>query len=221
MIFYFPALLLLPIALRFQYRQDKGLFILTTYIFIISWIYFGTLEANNESRFWSGAIAWGPRYLIPTLPFLVIALGILFKHYGSYKARVLSLMKGAVVAFSLAGFVVNLPGILVWSEYGTIYAWDKEMLGNQALEIMAWNPSYSPILIHLKILGGDYISKIPVEDYRYTGWYYAAYGLAPCQYDLYILCKSGMTLFSVLGATAIFLATFILRFRKIDHYIYS
>jgi hypothetical protein len=194
---------------------------LTTYIFITSWFYFGTLEANNESRFWSGAIAWGPRYLIPTLPFLVIALGMLFKDYGSYKARALSLMKGAAVAFSFAGFVINLPGVLVWSEYGTIYAWDKEMLGSQALEIMTWNPSYSPILIHLKILSGDYISKIPVEDYRNTGWYYASYGLAPCQYDLYILCKSGIIPFTLLGATAIVLAMFILRIRKIDHYIYS
>jgi hypothetical protein len=221
MIFYFPALLLLPIALKLQYRHDKGLFLLTTYILILSWIYFGTLEANGESRFWSGAIAWGPRYLIPTLPLIVIALGTLFKLYGSYKTRVMSLMKGSLVVFSVAGFAVNLPGILVWSEYGTIYAWDKERLGNHALEIMTWNPTYSPIVIHLKILGGDYISKIPVEDYRYSGWYYAAYGLAPCHYDLYILCKSGIIVLSLLGAAAIILATFFLRNRKMDFYVYS
>ena len=221
MIFYFPVVLLLPIALKFQYRQDKGLFLLTTSIVIVSWIYFGTLEANDESRFWSGAIAWGPRYLIPTLPFIVIALGTLFKHYGSYKIRALSLMKGSLIAFLIAGFVVNLPGILVWSEYGTIYGWDIERLGNHALEIMTWNPGYSPILLHLKILAGDYISKIPVEDYRYSGWYYATYGLAPCHYDLYILCKSGIILFLLLGATATILATFFLRNRKMDFYVYS
>jgi hypothetical protein len=221
LIFYFPLALMLPIALVFQYRQDKCVFFLTTYIIIVSWIYFGTLEANDESRFWSGAIAWGPRYLIPTLPFIVIALGTLFRHYGFYKTKTLSLMKGSLIALSAAGFVVNIPGILIWSEYGTIYAWDKEGLGNHALEIMTWNPNYSPILLHLKILGGDYISKIPVEDYRYSGWYYAAYGLAPCQYDLYIFCKYGILSFLPLGGVAIILATYIFKSRKMDLYIYS
>ena len=221
LIFYFPLALMLPIALIFQYRQDKGVFYLTTYIIIVSWIYFGTLEANDESRFWSGAIAWGPRYLIPALPFIVIALGALFRHYGFYKTKTLSLIKGSLVALSAAGFVVNIPGILIWSEYGTIYAWDKERLGNHALEIMTWNPNYSPIVLHLKILGGDYISKIPVEDYRYSGWYYAAYGLAPCQYDLYIFCKLGILPFLLLAGIAIILAISIFKSRKIDLYIYS
>ena len=75
LIFYFPACLLLPLALNLVYRQDKAFFILTTYIVIISWLYFGTLVANNESRFWSGTIAWGPRYLIPLLPFITICSG--------------------------------------------------------------------------------------------------------------------------------------------------
>jgi hypothetical protein len=218
---YFPLVLMLPIALIFQYRQDKGLFFLTTYVIIVSWLYFGTLEANDESRFWSGAIAWGPRYLIPTLPFIVIALGTLFRHSGFYKTKALSLIKGSLVALSAVGFVVNILGVLIWSEYGTIYAWDQERLGNNALEIMTWNPNYSPIVLHLKILSGDYISKIPVEDYRYSGWYYAAYGLAPCQYDLYIFCKSGILPFLLFWGIAIVLAIFIFKSRKMDLYIYS
>ena len=221
LIFYFPAALLLPIALKFQYRLDKGLFFLTMYIVVASWIYFGTLEANNESRFWSGAIAWGPRYLIPTLPFIVIALGTLLRHYSFYKTKALLLMKGSIIAVSVAGFIINLPGILVWSEYGTIYAWDKERLGNYALEIMTWDPRYSPIVLHFQILGGDYISKIPVEDYRYSAWYYAAYGLAPCQYDLYIFCKLGITPLLLLGSIAIILAALILKSRKMVFHIYS
>jgi hypothetical protein len=222
LIFYFPAVVLLPLALKFQYRKDKAIFYLTIYILIASWIYFGTLEANNESRFWSGAIAWGPRYLIPTLPFIVIPLGTLFRLSVSNTTKVhSSLMRGSLVALSVAGFVVNLPGILVWSEYGTIYAWDRERLGNQALETMTWNPSYSPIVLHFKILGGDYISKIPVEEYRYSGWYYAAYGLAPCQYDMYILCKSGSIPVLLLAAVAIMLAWFVVKDRKIDYYSYS
>jgi hypothetical protein len=51
-----------------------------------------------------------------------------------------------------AGFIVNLPGVLVWSEYGTIYAWEKERLGGSALEIMTWDPEHSAIIFHVKAM---------------------------------------------------------------------
>jgi hypothetical protein len=129
-------------------------------------------------------------------------------------------MKVSFIALSTAGFVVNIPGILIWSEYGTIYAWDRERLGVHALEIMTWNQSYSPMVLHMEILAGDYISKIPVEDYRYSGWYYAAYGLAPCPYDLYIFCKSGIIPVLLFGGIALVLAAFMLRGRKMELHVY-
>ena len=49
-----------------------------------------------------------------------------------------------------AGFIVNLPGVLVWSEYGAIYAWEKERLGGSALEIMTWDPEHSAIIYKIK-----------------------------------------------------------------------
>jgi hypothetical protein len=67
-----------------------------------------------------------------------------------------------------AGFIVNLPGVLVWSEYGTIYAWEKERLGGSALEIMTWDPEHSPIILHVKILSEKYVSDIPLDHYRDT-----------------------------------------------------
>jgi hypothetical protein len=94
----------------------------------------------------------------------------------------------------VAGFIVNLPGILVWSEYGTIYAWDKERLNRfpDSLDVIAWNPNYSPIILHAKVLMDDYVHKIYAEQYRNTQWHYITYGLAPCSYDLYIFCKFGI-----------------------------
>jgi hypothetical protein len=113
-----------------------------------------------------------------------------------------------------------LPGTLVRSEYGTIYAWQKEGLGTSALETMTWDPKYSPIIIHLKVLNEGYVSSIPVDAYKYSAWYYAAYGLAPCVYDLFLFCKLGTVPIAILGGIAIILATVCLKDRR-NVYVYS
>jgi hypothetical protein len=211
LIIYFPLVIVFPIALKYIYRKDKGFFLLTTFIVFASWLYFGTLEANNESRFWSGAIAWGPRYLIPLLPFITITLGALLERLRFGKTKWTYPVKAALIALLFAGIIINLPGSLVWSEYGTMYAWEKERLGGGALEIMTWNPNYSPIILHLKVLSEDYVSDIPVDAYRYSAWYYAAYGLAPCQYDFFIFCTLGIIPVVILGGVAVILAIIILK----------
>jgi hypothetical protein len=76
---------------------------------------------------------------------------------------------------------------------------------------MTWDPNYSPIILHLKILSEDYVSGIPVDAYRYSAWYYAAYGLAPCQYDFFIFCTIGIVPVVILGAVAVILAIIILK----------
>jgi len=211
LIIYFPLVIVFPIAMVYIYRKEKAFFLLTTYIVIASWLYFGTLEVNNESRFWSGAIAWGPRYLIPLLPFITITLGTLLEQYRFGRTKWTYPIKAALVMLFFAGIIINLPGSLVWSEYGTIYAWDKERLGSDALEIMTWNPNYSPIILHLKVFSEDYVSHIPVDAYRYSAWYYAAYGLAPCQYDFFIFCTLGIIPVVILGGVAVVLAIIILK----------
>jgi hypothetical protein len=211
LIIYFPVTIVFPIAMIYMYRKNKGIFLLTAFIVIASWLYFGTLEANNQSRFWSGAIAWGPRYMIPLLPFITITLGTLLERLRFGKTKWTYPIKAALITLFFAGIIINLPGSLVWSEYGTMYAWEKERLGGGALEIMTWNPNYSPIILHLKILSEDYVSDIPVDAYRYSAWYYAAYGLAPCQYDFFIFCTLGIIPVVILGGVAVILAIIILK----------
>ena len=80
LIFYFPVVILLPLALKYMYRENRWLFFLIIYIVLVHWLYFGTLD-DTESRFWSGAIAWGPRYLIPVLPFITLAFGTLVERF--------------------------------------------------------------------------------------------------------------------------------------------
>src|ERR687897_2737693 len=80
LIFYFPVALLLPLAFKYMYRENNRLFFLIVYIISVYWLYFGTLD-DTESRFWSGAIAWGPRYLVPVLPFITLAFGTLLARF--------------------------------------------------------------------------------------------------------------------------------------------
>jgi hypothetical protein len=203
LIFYFPIVFLLPLALKYMYRENKWLFFLIVYIISVHWLYFGTL-GDTESRFWSGAIAWGPRYLVPVLPFITLAFGTLLARFKQSRL----LLKASLLILCISGFIINLPGTLVWSEYGTIYAWDKEGLNRfpDSLEVIAWNLNYSPIILHTKVLMDDYVHKIYAEQYLNTGWHYITYGLAPCSYDLYIFCKFGIIPVVALLAIGILLA---------------
>ena len=219
LIFYFPLVVLLPLAIKFSFRQNPSLSFLTVYIFVVLWLYFGTLLVNGESRSWSGAIAWGPRYLVPLLPLIALLIGGLLKYPRNFKIRRFIYLP--IVLFSVAGFIINLGGILVWSEYGLIYASEREGLGGFAWELMTWDAQYSPIVIHMKMLLSNYISDIPIEDYRDTAWDYALYGLAPCQYDLYILCKFGVVPVVVLSCIAFLFAFLILVRNKKEEYVYS
>jgi hypothetical protein len=207
LIFYFPVVFLIPLALKYKYREDRWFFFLVVYIITVHWLYFGTLD-DTESRFWSGAIAWGPRYLVPILPFMTLALGTLLTRF----YRIALLLRASLLILCVAGFIINLPGTLVWSEYGTIFAWDKEKLNRfpDSLELIAWNPSYSPIILHAKVLLDDYVGKIYSEQYLNTRWHYITYGLAPCSYDLFVFCKFGAIPVVALSAVGILLALKIL-----------
>ena len=219
LLFYFPPIILLPLAIIFSYRKNIGLSFITIYVLSVAWLYFGTIDINGMSRFWSGAIAWGPRYLISTLPLVVIMLGGLIKYPRKPKTK--RLMKVFLTLSCVAGFIVNLGGVLVWTEYGLIYGFENEKLGNGIEEITTWDPKYSPIILHMKMLSEDYVSGIPVQDYKNTGWGYATYGLAPCQFDLYILCKFGIVPIVILSGIAILLSYLVLKKDRNEVHVYS
>jgi hypothetical protein len=195
-----------------MYRQNKGLFFLSAYIIVATWLDVGTLSFGFEPFSWSGAIAWGPRYLIPVLPFITLVLGSLFIHLKKLPSKRRLFLKIPIIILCVAGFYVNLVGTLVWYQYGIIYGWDKDLLFkyNDNMEIMTWNPYYSPIVLHTKALLSDFVSQIHPEKYANTAWYWTAYGLAPCSYDLYIFCKFGIVPLLLLCAAIATLAILIM-----------
>ncbi len=189
MLLFFPLAILLPLGFKYMHNQNKGLLFLFSFIIIIHWIYVGTLSFNFEPFSWSGGVAWGPRYFIPILPFATLILGSIFT-----KLRKNLFLKSLVVSLCFAGFTINLFGTLIWDQYGIMYGWEKEGLAAypNSLDIMTWNPQYSPIILHFKALIENYISTIQPDKYLHTSWNWAAYGLAPCSVDIYIFCKFGI-----------------------------
>jgi len=189
LIFYFPLAILVPLGAKYMYKEGKALFFLCLYIIVSTWIYTGTLSSGSEPTSWSGGIAWGPRYLLPTLPFLILILAHLFPRL---KKRYF--VKSIVIGLCLAGFYVNLSAILIWFQYGLMYAWSMEGLATHPsyMDVVTWSPPHSPIILHTKALVSDYVTKIFPQQYLNTAWWWAAYGTAPCKYDLYIYCNLGI-----------------------------
>ena len=189
LIFYFPLAILVPLGAKHMYKENKALFFLCLYIIVSTWIYTGTLSFGSEPASWSGGIAWGPRYLLPILPFLILILAYLFPRL---KKRYF--VKSIVIGLCLAGFYVNLSAILIWFQYGLMYAWSMEGLATHPnyMDVVTWSPPYSPIILHTKALVSDYVTKISPQQYLNTAWWWAAYGTAPCKYDLYIYCNLGI-----------------------------
>jgi hypothetical protein len=213
LIFYFPIAIILPLAFKYVYRKSKPLFFLSIYVIIINWLDIGTLSWGFEPYAWSGAIAWGPRYLIPVIPFLAIVLGSLFQNFNFMESRKKRLsLKLFACILCAAGFFVNLMGKLIWMNYGLIYGWQVEKLAKYVnnMDIMTWNPYYSPIIIHTKAFLSGFVSTLHPELYVHSFWAWVGYGLAPCPVDVYVFCKLGIAPTILLGAAIAILAAIII-----------
>jgi hypothetical protein len=202
---YFPIAILLPWAAKYMYKENKGLLLLSTYIIVVSWLDVGTLSFGFEPFAWWG-LGWGPRYLIPVLPFITIVLGNLLTHL-----RKKLFIKVSVIALCIAGFYISLIGTLVWWQYESLYIFDifqREQSSNaDPYGTMIWQPHYSPVVMLTNMLLSDYVSHIDVEMYFKTAWHFITYGLAPCSYDIYLYCKFGIgpivILLAIIGVLAI------------------
>jgi hypothetical protein len=86
LIFYFPITVLLPLAFKYMYTQNTGLFFLFGYVIFVIWLEVGTIDLQ-EPFGWSGGGSWGPRYLICILPFITIVSGTLIRNLSKMDFR--------------------------------------------------------------------------------------------------------------------------------------
>jgi hypothetical protein len=144
LIWYVPALFLLPVVARPFWRR----FPLPTILFgIICGVY---LLFYANVNYWHGDPAWGPRYLYPVLPYLILPLGELWRRWRAYWRPA----RGLVVGVLAASFLVQFAAVSVsfWRHWHYIYAYHYDQVENHAWGQNLnywWHPEQSPIVISL------------------------------------------------------------------------
>jgi hypothetical protein len=194
---YFPLSILIPWAAKRMVDQNmKRLLYLFVFIIVINWLDVGTLSFKEPTSWWGEG--WGPRYLVVLLPFITLMVGSLLVGIGKR-----AVLRYSVIALSAAGFCITMLGVLFWSYYDLVYMFLKEKIEYGLIwNKMAWDPVYSPIVLHAKALHENYAASIPVDFYFHTSWHWVNFGLAPCQIDNYIYCTYGIVMVAPLLALA-------------------
>lgn len=131
---YVPLLLALPWAIApfaRRWRAEAALIGLLT---------LATLAQSALWWIWWAGWGWGPRFLVPLMPFLVLPLGALLERPGWRRGLI------ALLALSIG---VNLLGILV--DFN-IYINDLTRGDIGRERIYLYQPAYSPIVAHLRML---------------------------------------------------------------------
>jgi hypothetical protein len=142
---YVPLLLALPWALAPFARRFRPEAALVGALAII------TLAQSALWWIWWAGWGWGPRFLVPLMPFLVLPLGVLLAQ------RAWRWVIGLVLApLSIA---VNLLGILV--DFNT-YIIDVTRGEISREAIYLYQPAYSPILAHIRMLG---LRSVPIVSF--------------------------------------------------------
>lgn len=101
---------------------------------------------------WHGDGFWGPRYLLPALPFLVLPIGLLLEA-GRHRVR---RWRAALLATAMAGLLVQTAGVAVnyaayFREVGA-YPYKRSFYDLRFMEDVHFNPAFSPVVGHWKIL---------------------------------------------------------------------
>jgi hypothetical protein len=164
----FPLILLFPIAAYYLWKQNKNFCAIFLYFFVSTWLFFGTWE----SPIWHGYGAWGPRYMVPVVPIIVITLGSLLQRFSlNYPIKI------SYSVLASIGFLVNLLGILVWYQAGYGYGWVVYHEENFEYDLR-----YIPVVLHWKVLTTDFWKNLP------SPWY----GWEPCIPDNFLYCNFGI-----------------------------
>lgn len=103
---------------------------------------------------WAGDGSWGPRYLIPLIPFFILPLGLLFQNSLEQRKK---LYKFAALSLCGIGFLIQLGGTSVYLgsylRYIGEYPYTKDFSDAEFLYKSRYEPAYSPVIGHWKLLG--------------------------------------------------------------------
>jgi len=147
LLFYSPALILALIGARGLLRTHRDL---ALGIFGFALMY--TLGVSLYPIWWGG-LSWGPRYMIPLLPVMMLAAA---PGIAAILRWPLRWARTALLVLALTALFPQLAGTLVDIRLfeGELDRALYQVLGHgSAMEQVAWNPAYNPILGQWKMWG--------------------------------------------------------------------
>jgi 4-amino-4-deoxy-L-arabinose transferase-like glycosyltransferase len=173
---YMPVLILLAFSIRNFLRSHKAEAWLFCSITVITLLFYGRFMD------WHGDIAWGPRYLVYTIPYLIIPLAELMSRFSSFKswARLL------VILLIGLSFFVQLVGISVFyndylgillKRYPTLinpnhlnptrYDYRLSPLLNQEQLVFKWSSRWAKL-----ISNPETYRRVPSSNYGFFNWFH-------------------------------------------------
>ncbi|MGI9148505.1 MAG: ArnT family glycosyltransferase [Chloroflexota bacterium] len=125
---------LVPLARRLPWEMGALLWLIASHI-----VFHGLLSI------WPGDAGWGPRYLVPIVPFMVLPAGAVLAWSCGNVRRVAWAAFG--VLFVL-GVFANLGGVLVDQRVSFVQLLDEAGGNFGVMDEHRWEPRLSPVLIH-------------------------------------------------------------------------
>jgi hypothetical protein len=148
---YNPLLIASPLGLWLRARAQPAWTLLTICLA-------GAYVASHASyNYWTGGWNWGPRFLLPVVPFLLLASGGLLQPIQVRGGRAL------VVTLALLGFLVTLPAILV--DHSRYLVGLSEEIGSDFYTRSVFQPALSP-LRHQWAVASDVLRRFASPETR-------------------------------------------------------
>lgn len=129
LLFYAPPVLLaLPGGIRF-WRRDRAMASAVAALLV------GYLTLYGRWWAWDGGWSWGPRFLVPVIPFLLLISGGVLGYPSGRRAA---------LGLGVLGFLIELPGILI--DHNAFHSWLFGNRGYSYIPRVWFQPELSPIL---------------------------------------------------------------------------
>ena len=107
-----PILFTIFVSFFDFYKKDKSSFLIFSAYLVSMLVFFGNLDT------WHGFVSWGPRYLLPVIPFLLIPLAASIEKRNSIGFRFLVITLGAIGAFFSLIWLIQDVTWFTWGAFG-------------------------------------------------------------------------------------------------------